>query len=171
MPWQPETTPFTTASRLKEAAGFDRSQLHQSAPGNLCGLYAWEFERGGRELKVRVDGQLVFNGTAQMLNAAQAEFDFGVYAGRCGAAAFGSKTSQARTRGLVPTFPGISPGLSGAAATPHRLLLCWLMRCVTAVDAALLPEVKFSMSSSSSRWSAVPRLNTVVGLGLEFPPI
>jgi DNA-binding transcriptional LysR family regulator len=34
------------------------------------GLYAWEFERGARELKVRVEGQLVFNGTAQMLNAA-----------------------------------------------------------------------------------------------------
>ena len=33
------------------------------------GLYAWEFERGGRELKVRVEGQLVFNGifvTAQV---------------------------------------------------------------------------------------------------------
>jgi DNA-binding transcriptional LysR family regulator len=27
------------------------------------GLYAWEFEKGGRELKVRVEGQLVFNGT------------------------------------------------------------------------------------------------------------
>ena len=38
------------------------------------GLYAWEFERGGRELKVRVDGQLVFNGTAQMLSAALAGF-------------------------------------------------------------------------------------------------
>ncbi len=38
------------------------------------GLYAWEFETGGRELKVRVDGQLVFNGTAQMLNAALAGF-------------------------------------------------------------------------------------------------
>ena len=25
------------------------------------GLYAWEFEKGGRELRVRVDGQLVFN--------------------------------------------------------------------------------------------------------------
>ena len=25
------------------------------------GLYAWEFEKGGRELKVRVEGQLVFN--------------------------------------------------------------------------------------------------------------
>ncbi|MBI2737192.1 MAG: LysR family transcriptional regulator [Rhodospirillales bacterium] len=38
------------------------------------GLYAWEFEKGGRQLKVRVDGQLVFNGTAQMLNAALAGF-------------------------------------------------------------------------------------------------
>jgi len=38
------------------------------------GLYAWEFEKGGRELKVRVDGQLVFNGTFQMLNAALAGF-------------------------------------------------------------------------------------------------
>jgi DNA-binding transcriptional LysR family regulator len=38
------------------------------------GLYAWEFEKGDRELKVRVDGQLVFNGTAQMLNAALAGF-------------------------------------------------------------------------------------------------
>src|SRR5918996_1070136 len=38
------------------------------------GLYAWEFEKGGRELKVRVEGQLVFNGTYQMLNAALAGF-------------------------------------------------------------------------------------------------
>ena len=29
------------------------------------GLYAWEFERGGRELRVRVEGQLVLNGTTQ----------------------------------------------------------------------------------------------------------
>jgi len=38
------------------------------------GLYAWEFEKGGRELKGRVEGQLVLNGTAQMLNAALAGF-------------------------------------------------------------------------------------------------
>jgi DNA-binding transcriptional LysR family regulator len=38
------------------------------------GLYAWEFEKGGRELKVRVEGQLVFNGTAPMLKAALAGF-------------------------------------------------------------------------------------------------
>jgi DNA-binding transcriptional LysR family regulator len=34
------------------------------------GFYAWEFERGGRELRVRVDGQLTYNTTTQMLNAA-----------------------------------------------------------------------------------------------------
>ena len=36
------------------------------------GLYAWEFEKGGRELKVRVDGQMTCNGAIQMLNAALA---------------------------------------------------------------------------------------------------
>ncbi|MBR0663337.1 LysR family transcriptional regulator [Roseomonas hellenica] len=36
------------------------------------GLYAWEFERDGRELKVRVDGQFVFNNIALRLNAALA---------------------------------------------------------------------------------------------------
>ena len=36
------------------------------------GVYAWEFEKAARELKVRVEGQLVFNTTIQMLNAALA---------------------------------------------------------------------------------------------------
>jgi DNA-binding transcriptional LysR family regulator len=36
------------------------------------GLYAWEFEKGGRELKVRVEGQLVFNNIALRLSAALA---------------------------------------------------------------------------------------------------
>ena len=35
-------------------------------------LYAWEFEKGSRELKVRVEGQVTCNATAQMLNAALA---------------------------------------------------------------------------------------------------
>jgi DNA-binding transcriptional LysR family regulator len=38
------------------------------------GLYAWEFERDGRELRVRVEGQLVFNTAALILNAALAGF-------------------------------------------------------------------------------------------------
>jgi DNA-binding transcriptional LysR family regulator len=40
----------------------------------LGGLYAWEFEKGKRELKVRVEGQLVFTSVAMMLNAALAGF-------------------------------------------------------------------------------------------------
>ncbi len=35
------------------------------------GIYAWEFEKGGHELRVRVEGQLVFNNIALRLNAAR----------------------------------------------------------------------------------------------------
>jgi DNA-binding transcriptional LysR family regulator len=38
------------------------------------GLYAWEFEKGKCKLNVHVDGQLIFNGTTQMLTAALAGF-------------------------------------------------------------------------------------------------
>ncbi len=38
------------------------------------GLYAWEFEKNGRELRVRVDGQLVFNTSVLILNAAVAGY-------------------------------------------------------------------------------------------------
>jgi DNA-binding transcriptional LysR family regulator len=34
------------------------------------GVYAWEFEKGGRELRVRVEGQFTCNATVQILNAA-----------------------------------------------------------------------------------------------------
>jgi len=40
----------------------------------LGGLYAWEFDKDGRELKVRVDGPLAFNSTPLMLRAAAAGF-------------------------------------------------------------------------------------------------
>jgi DNA-binding transcriptional LysR family regulator len=36
------------------------------------GLYAWEFEKDGRELKVRVEGQLVFNTLAPLLETSLA---------------------------------------------------------------------------------------------------
>lgn len=34
------------------------------------GFYAWEFEKDGRELKVRVEGQLAFNSSKQAISAA-----------------------------------------------------------------------------------------------------
>ena len=36
------------------------------------GLYAWEFEKGGRELKVRVEGSVVFNNLSLRRKAALA---------------------------------------------------------------------------------------------------
>ena len=38
----------------------------------LGGLYAWEFEKDGREVRVRVDGQLVLNSSKLILDAARA---------------------------------------------------------------------------------------------------
>ncbi|MGK9165211.1 LysR family transcriptional regulator [Inquilinus limosus] len=49
------------------------SCINQRLP-TYGGLYAWEFERDGRELKVRVEGQLVFNGVFQVLKAAVSGF-------------------------------------------------------------------------------------------------
>lgn len=40
----------------------------------LGGLYAWEFEKDGRELNVRVEGRLTFNGSQPILRAALAGF-------------------------------------------------------------------------------------------------
>jgi DNA-binding transcriptional LysR family regulator len=57
--------------RPQDLIGHNCINLHLPTHG---GLYAWEFEKDGRELKVRVEGQLVFNGTFQMLNAALAGF-------------------------------------------------------------------------------------------------
>jgi DNA-binding transcriptional LysR family regulator len=57
--------------RPQELIGHDCINLRLPTRG---GLYAWELEKNGRELNVRVDGQLVFNGTSRMLNAALAGF-------------------------------------------------------------------------------------------------
>ena len=38
------------------------------------GLYAWEFEKDGQELRVRVDGQLTFNNSYAMIDAAVSGF-------------------------------------------------------------------------------------------------
>lgn len=43
----------------------------------LGGIYAWEFDRNGRELSVRVEGQLVFNSSTLILDAAIAGLGLG----------------------------------------------------------------------------------------------
>jgi len=64
-------------------AGRKRPEAPQDLTTHSCinlrlptrgGLYAWEFEKDGRALRVRVEGQLVFNGSGPMLDAALAGF-------------------------------------------------------------------------------------------------
>jgi DNA-binding transcriptional LysR family regulator len=57
--------------RPQDLIGHDCINLRLPTRG---GLYAWEFAEDGRDLRVHVEGQLVFNGTYQMLNAALAGF-------------------------------------------------------------------------------------------------
>jgi DNA-binding transcriptional LysR family regulator len=59
------------AKKPQDLIGHDCINLRLLTHG---GLYAWEFEKGNRELRVRVEGRLVFNGSTQMLNAALAGY-------------------------------------------------------------------------------------------------
>ena len=73
------------------------------------GLYAWEFEKDGRELRVRVEGQLVFNGTALMLDAALAGLRPGVPARGAGAGAPRRRAARPGARRLVSALLGLPP--------------------------------------------------------------
>ena len=55
----------------RELIAHDCINMRQTRGG---GLYAWEFERGGQELRVRVDGQLTFNTSYDQVEAAVAGY-------------------------------------------------------------------------------------------------
>jgi DNA-binding transcriptional LysR family regulator len=57
--------------RPQDLIGYNCINLRLPTHGSL---YAWEFEKAGRALKVRVDGQFTSNTTALMLDAALAGF-------------------------------------------------------------------------------------------------
>src|SRR5207245_1852763 len=69
-----EPSYFTRRSRPKKPQDLTPHDCINLRLPTYGGLYAWEFEKNGRELKVRVEGQLVFNGSAPMLKAALAGF-------------------------------------------------------------------------------------------------
>jgi DNA-binding transcriptional LysR family regulator len=74
---------FTAAATPAYFAEHPVPKKPQDLVGHCCinmrlptygGLYAWEFEKAGRELKVRVEGQLILNTTSQLLTACLAGF-------------------------------------------------------------------------------------------------
>ncbi|MGY3616950.1 LysR family transcriptional regulator [Bradyrhizobium sp. USDA 10063] len=65
--------PSYFANRKRPRAPQDLTQhncINLRLPTHGGSLYVWEFEKNGRELNVRVEGQLVFNGAGALLNAA-----------------------------------------------------------------------------------------------------
>ena len=65
---------FETRSRPKSPQDLTEHSCINLRLPTLGGLYAWEFEKGKRELNVRVEGPLVLNVTPLMLKAALAGF-------------------------------------------------------------------------------------------------
>jgi DNA-binding transcriptional LysR family regulator len=65
--------PSYFATRMKPRTPQDLTQhncINLRLPTHGGSLYPWEFERNGREVNVRVEGQLVFNGAGALLQAA-----------------------------------------------------------------------------------------------------
>jgi hypothetical protein len=82
------------------------------------GIYAWEFEKRGRALKVRVEGQLVFNNIALRVNAALAGLGLAYLSED---QVHGHVTEGRLVRGprrLVPAIFRLAPLLSKPHAAP-----------------------------------------------------
>jgi DNA-binding transcriptional LysR family regulator len=63
---------FKTHSRPKQPQDLTQHDCINLRLPTYGSVYAWEFEKNGREVKVHVEGQLVFNNLALRLNAAMA---------------------------------------------------------------------------------------------------
>jgi DNA-binding transcriptional LysR family regulator len=109
------------------------------------GLYAWEFEQDERELKVHVEGQLVFNGTFQMLNAALAGCGLAyvpeMWRGLISLKADSDGCSRTGAR-LMPAITFIIP-VAGKRRRPSHY---WSRRCATNKTARL------SKAPRCARW-------------------
>ena len=97
------------------------------------GVYAWEFEKGGRELRVRVEGQFTFNATGQMLNAALAGVGLGLCAGKHGAASISPRAVSSACSRTGAYLTRATTCSTQADASPRRLL--WSsMHCAIVVQ-------------------------------------
>jgi DNA-binding transcriptional LysR family regulator len=69
-------------------------------------IYAWEFKKERQKLNVRVEGQLVFNGTKQILQAALAGFGLGYIPEEMARPFIASRQLVEVLEDWSPTFPG-----------------------------------------------------------------
>lgn len=71
------------------------------------GLYAWEFEKGRRELRVRVDGQLTLNSAGTILKAAIAGFGLACLTEDMVRACLDTGELERVLEDWTPPFPGL----------------------------------------------------------------
>ena len=97
----------------------------------LGGLYAWELERNRREVKVRVEGQLIFNDVGMVLTAAAAGFGLACVLEDHAEADVATGRLVRVLEDWCPPFPGYHLYYPAAASLPPRSL-SWSRRCATA---------------------------------------
>ena len=94
-------------------------------------VYAWEFDKNGRELRVRVEGQLTFNATSQQINAALAGLGL-LYAPE-GMVEPISPSANCGACSMIGASPTADTTCSIQAAARLRQHFLWsLMRCAIA---------------------------------------
>jgi DNA-binding transcriptional LysR family regulator len=71
------------------------------------GLYAWELKKGKRELQVRVEGQVIFNGSYQILHAALTGNGLAFMPEDLAAAHVAAGRLEYVMEDWFPTFPGL----------------------------------------------------------------
>ncbi len=117
----------------QELAEHQCINLRQPTAG---GLYAWELERDGRELRVRVEGQLVFNNVPLLLRAATAGFGLACVLEDQVAAQLAQGSLIRVLDDWCPPFAVIT-STTRAGVSPRRRSRCWWTRCAIADEGGL----------------------------------
>lgn len=92
------------------------------------GLYAWEFEKNGHELKAHVEGQWVFNTTAPVLRAALAGFGLAYVPEDAAQEYLAKRRLRQVLDDWCPTFPGYHLYYPGRHSSPAFDLLVNALR-------------------------------------------
>jgi DNA-binding transcriptional LysR family regulator len=86
-------------------------------------FYAWELKKGARELQVRVEGQLAFNGTYQMLDAALAGYGLAYLPADIAQPHVTAGRLQWVLEDWSPTFPGLHAYYASRRQSSRALLV------------------------------------------------
>jgi DNA-binding transcriptional LysR family regulator len=99
------------------------------------GMYAWEFEKDGQKLNVRVQGQLAFNSSRRTLRAAIAGFGLACVPEDVAQAHVDAGELQHVLQGWMPSFPGYH--IYYASRLQHSPALALVVGALRHVPAAM----------------------------------